>query len=75
VISLYSNQPILIYNLILIKDNSILFLYVSLLFQKGDFGPFKINQIVEVPLWLAIELKKKNKCRVITPEWLSIEKL
>ncbi|CAD8155465.1 unnamed protein product [Paramecium octaurelia] len=47
----------------------------KLQFISGYFGPFKINQIVEVPLWVAIELKKKNKCRVIPPEWLSIERL
>ncbi|CAD8153314.1 unnamed protein product [Paramecium octaurelia] len=47
----------------------------KLQFISGYFGPFKINQIVEVPLWVAIELKKKNKCRVIPPEWLTIERL
>lgn len=34
-----------------------------------------MNQIVNVPLWLALHLKKTNKCRILAPEWLSVDKL
>lgn len=30
---------------------------------------------MEVPLWLAINLKQRQKCRLIPPEWMDVEKL
>ena len=30
---------------------------------------------MKVPIWLAIYLRKRNKCRIIAPEWLNIEYL
>lgn len=41
----------------------------------GDFGPFLPQIAVNVPLWLAVALKKRAKCVVRTPEWMSVEKL
>lgn len=32
--------------------------------NKGDFGPFRPNKLVRVPLWLAVYLKKLSKCRI-----------
>ena len=40
-----------------------------------DCGPFMPNVPVAVPLWLAIQLKKANKCSIKPPEWLNPEKL
>ncbi|XP_010920580.1 DNA replication complex GINS protein PSF2 [Elaeis guineensis] len=40
----------------------------------GDFGPF-FPQIAKVPLWLALALKKRDKCTIRTPEWMSVERL
>ena len=37
---------------------------------RGTFGPFFPNQRVEVPLWLALTLKKQKKCRLVLPAWL-----
>ncbi|XP_038609740.1 DNA replication complex GINS protein PSF2 isoform X3 [Tachyglossus aculeatus] len=42
---------------------------------RGDLGPFNPGLPVEVPLWLAINLKQRQKCRVIPPEWMDVEKL
>lgn len=42
-------------------------------FLSGDFGPFETDSETEVPLWLAIELKKNEKCKLQKPEWLSVE--
>lgn len=42
---------------------------------QGDLGPFNPGLPVEVPLWLAINLKQRQKCRVIPPEWMDVEKL
>ncbi|KAF9619200.1 hypothetical protein IFM89_005754 [Coptis chinensis] len=47
----------------------------SLNFIRGDFGPFRPQIATEVPLWLAMALKKRGKCTIRPPEWMSIEKL
>jgi len=39
---------------------------------SGTYGPFQPPAHAEVPLWLAISLRKKRKCVVIPPEWLSV---
>ncbi|XP_069492516.1 DNA replication complex GINS protein PSF2 [Ambystoma mexicanum] len=41
----------------------------------GDLGPFNPGLPVDVPVWLAINLKQRQKCRIIPPEWMDIEKL
>ena len=30
----------------------------------GNFGPFQPQMKVEVPLWLAVALKKRNRCNI-----------
>lgn len=39
---------------------------------QGSFGPFEPYVPVAVPLWLAISLRKKDKCRIIIPDWMSV---
>ncbi|KAM1020014.1 hypothetical protein ACFX13_042065 [Malus domestica] len=41
----------------------------------GDFGPFHPQMKTQVPLWLAIAMKKRGKCTIQPPEWMSIENL
>ncbi|XP_059988490.1 DNA replication complex GINS protein PSF2 isoform X2 [Lagenorhynchus albirostris] len=41
----------------------------------GDLGPFNPGLPVQVPLWLAINLKQRQKCRLLPPEWMDVEKL
>ncbi|KAM9607495.1 DNA replication complex GINS protein PSF2 isoform 1-T1 [Trichechus inunguis] len=41
----------------------------------GNLGPFNPGLPVQVPLWLAINLKQRQKCRLIPPEWMDVEKL
>ncbi|XP_021264677.1 DNA replication complex GINS protein PSF2 isoform X2 [Numida meleagris] len=43
--------------------------------DHGDLGPFNPGLPVEVPVWLAINLKQRQKCRLIPPEWMDVEKL
>ncbi|XP_012516718.1 PREDICTED: DNA replication complex GINS protein PSF2 [Propithecus coquereli] len=38
----------------------------------GDLGPFNPGLPVEVPLWLAINLKQRQKCRLLPPEWMDL---
>ena len=40
-----------------------------------NYGPFEIDQKYEVPLWLAIHLKKIKMCRIDIPDWLLISSL
>lgn len=41
---------------------------------SGTYGPFQPPAHAVVPLWLAISLRKKRKCVIIPPEWLSVGK-
>ncbi|KAI4385686.1 hypothetical protein MLD38_003681 [Melastoma candidum] len=41
----------------------------------GDFGPFLPQIAARVPIWLAVALKKRGKCTIRPPEWMSVEKL
>ena len=40
-------------------------------FVGGDVGPFVPAVPVDVPLWLAITLKKRGRCKIQPPEWMS----
>ncbi|KAK6145352.1 hypothetical protein DH2020_022172 [Rehmannia glutinosa] len=44
-------------------------------FISGDFGPFRPQIATQVPLWLAVALKKRGKCTIRAPEWMSVDKL
>ncbi|KAJ0962409.1 hypothetical protein J5N97_030264 [Dioscorea zingiberensis] len=41
----------------------------------GDFGPFFPQIAAKVPLWLAVALKRRGKCAIRVPEWMSVERL
>ena len=36
----------------------------------GEFGPFTPQVRTQVPLWLAINLRKQQKCEIIIPDWV-----
>ncbi|GAB1860844.1 DNA replication complex GINS protein PSF2 [Camponotus japonicus] len=42
---------------------------------SGSVGPFRAGLPVKVPIWLAVCLKQKQKCRIINQEWMNIESL
>ena len=42
---------------------------------SGDFGPFEAGVAVEVPLWLALYFKARHQCRIVFPDWLTVESL
>ncbi|KAM7265093.1 hypothetical protein ACFE04_002776 [Oxalis oulophora] len=44
-------------------------------FLSGDFGPFLPQIPTNVPLWLAVALKKRGKCSIRPPQWMSIDNL
>lgn len=39
------------------------------------YGPFEPNRVVEVPTWLALQLHKRNKARILLPAWLTSDSL
>lgn len=41
----------------------------------GEVGPFRPGIAVNVPLWMAINLKQRQKCRLTAPEWMNVETL
>mmetsp|Transcript_17578 Transcript_17578/g.44784 ORF Transcript_17578/g.44784 Transcript_17578/m.44784 type:complete len:355 (+) Transcript_17578:1310-2374(+) len=61
------------------EDTSIsvtpLFKESMLTFVGGNYGPFRPGLTTDVPLWLALALKKNQKCNILTPHWLSVDYL
>ncbi|KAK9808298.1 hypothetical protein WJX73_009235 [Symbiochloris irregularis] len=41
----------------------------------GAYGPFLPNRPVDVPLWMAMALHQRKKCRILPPAWMDIESL
>uniref|UniRef100_A0A7S0UUL9 DNA replication complex GINS protein PSF2 n=1 Tax=Polytomella parva TaxID=51329 RepID=A0A7S0UUL9_9CHLO len=42
---------------------------------EGSFGPFQPNVPAEVPIYIALTLYRRNKCRILPPRWLSTSHL
>lgn len=40
---------------------------------SGSVGPFRAGMPTYVPLWLAIHLRKQQKCRIVPPNWMNLE--
>ncbi|VDM56607.1 unnamed protein product [Angiostrongylus costaricensis] len=41
----------------------------------GDVGPLEAGVPVNVPLWLAIDLRRKQQCEIVPPHWFCLEEL
>ena len=42
---------------------------------QGDVGPFRPGLPVKVPLWLAVNLRQRQRCRLVRPDWLTVDRL
>ena len=42
---------------------------------EGDVGPFNAGLSLDVPIWLATDLRQRQKCRILQPDWMDIERL
>lgn len=42
---------------------------------SNSVGPFRAGLPMHVPLWLAIHLKRQQKCRIVPPTWMDREYL
>jgi GINS complex subunit 2 len=49
--------------------------YPVLYMLTGDIGPMEPSIPVEVPLWLAVHMRQRKQCRLVLPDWLSVEAL
>lgn len=47
----------------------------KLFFIRESCGPFVVNQRLELPLWLSIQLKKRKLVRILLPYWLNVDYL
>ena len=47
----------------------------TLYLLEGDIGPFNAGLPLEVPIWLATDLRQRQKCRILQPDWMDIERL
>ncbi len=43
--------------------------------SQDRYGPFQANHQVNVPIWLAILLKREKKCDILPPAWLKKDRL
>ncbi|XP_055332924.1 DNA replication complex GINS protein PSF2-like [Paramacrobiotus metropolitanus] len=39
----------------------------------ADIGPFEPSIPIEVPLWVAVYFRKRRECRLVVPDWLSVD--
>merc|ERR1712217_299312 len=46
-----------------------------IILSSGTYGPFYPKTKVSVPLWLALSLRRENKCSIVIPHWMNIEYL
>eukprot|EP00744_Colponema_vietnamica_P020246 GILI01028749.1.p1 GENE.GILI01028749.1~~GILI01028749.1.p1 ORF type:complete len:199 (+),score=40.53 GILI01028749.1:54-650(+) len=47
------------------------FRHESINMLMGPIGPFVPNARINVPLWMAVYLKRRRMCRIIPPDWLT----
>ncbi|XP_058796923.1 probable DNA replication complex GINS protein PSF2 [Phymastichus coffea] len=42
---------------------------------SGPIGPFRAGLPIKVPIWVALNLKQQQKCKIVHQEWMNTEKL
>ncbi|XP_044754290.1 probable DNA replication complex GINS protein PSF2 [Coccinella septempunctata] len=60
------------------KENVVIvptFNYSAIHLISGDIGPFRAGLPVKVPLWIAINLKQQQICKIEQPDWMDIDYL
>ncbi|WVQ85406.1 hypothetical protein IAT38_007571 [Cryptococcus sp. DSM 104549] len=51
------------------------FSMTSIRLISGVYGPFRPPSACNVPMWLALSLKRKRKCKILPPSWMTVEAL
>ncbi len=42
---------------------------------QGDVGPFKPGLPASCPLWLAVNFRQRQRCRILRPTWMDVARL
>lgn len=42
---------------------------------SGDIGPFRAGIPVSVPIWVALNLRRNQKCVIVPPNWMDVQAL
>lgn len=56
----------------LLVTHTFFLIFVNTIFFQGDIGPFVAGLPIDVPLWMAINLKQRQKARIRPPEWMDV---
>jgi len=51
------------------------FAHATMHLIQGEVGPFKPGISLSCPLWLAVNLKQRQRCRIVCPSWMEVERL
>jgi len=51
------------------------FPYKKIYLISGEIGPFRAGIPLRVPIWLAANLKARQKCRLVAPKWMDVDEL
>lgn len=41
----------------------------------GSYGPFRAGLPLNVPVWVALNLRQKKTCRILAPDWMTVDYL
>lgn len=41
----------------------------------GSYGPFRAGLPLNVPIWVALNLRQKKTCRILPPDWMAVDEL
>jgi GINS complex subunit 2 len=42
---------------------------------EGNLGPFRAGLPAKVPLWVGIDLRRKERCTIVAPHWMNVQTL
>ncbi|XP_035709665.1 DNA replication complex GINS protein PSF2 isoform X1 [Folsomia candida] len=43
--------------------------------MEGNLGPFRAGLPVRVPLWVALDFRRRERCTLVPPDWMNIQAL
>ncbi len=44
----------------------------SIYLMEGNLGPFRAGLPSRVPLWVALDFRKRERCTLVSPHWMNI---
>lgn len=43
--------------------------------MEGNLGPFRAGLPARVPLWVALDFRRRERCTLVPPPWMNIQSL